>query len=205
MASELEKWDDRWSRAGQWAGQEPCAFLVEALPWLPRGDALELAIGGGRNAVFLAARGWQVTGLDQSAAALAKTEELARQRGVAIAGGGPGIPKQPDARRGGSLRLVQADLESTTLEPESCHALLCVNFLLRRLAQEMIGALRPGGVLVYETYTLDQLKYEGGPRNPEYLLRPGELREMFPSLETLFYREVSAGKGIASLLAHRPA
>ncbi len=203
MASELDKWEDRWSRAGQWAGQEPCAFLVEALPWLPRGDALEVAVGGGRNAVFLAAQGWQVTGLDQSTAALEKTAALACERGVAITDEGHRTPRHPDTRKGGSLRLIQADLEKTPIAAESCHMLVCVNFLLRPLAQAMVRALRPGGVLVYETYTTAQSKYEGGPRNLDYLLRPGELREMFSELDVLFYREVDAGKGIASLLARK--
>ncbi len=200
MSSDLDKWEERWSRPGQWAGEAPAAFLIEILPLLPHGDVLDLAVGGGRNAVFLAENGWHVTGIDQAAAALEKTAAWAEQRGLRTYRG-----RIPSA---GSLRpreihLVQADLASSLLPKSSFDAVVCLNFLLRSLAGEIIHSLRPGGRLVYETYTLDQLNFEGGPRNSEFLLRPGELKELFAGLDVVFYREVSAGKGIASLLARK--
>jgi hypothetical protein len=67
----------------------------------------------------------------------------------------------------------------------------------------MQDALVAGGVLLFETYTRAQLEFDGGPKNPEYLLHCGELRTAFPRLQTLFYRELRAGKGIASLLARK--
>jgi hypothetical protein len=67
----------------------------------------------------------------------------------------------------------------------------------------MARALRPDGVLMFETYTRAQLEFAGGPRNPAYLLETGELREAFPELRVVFYRELRAGQGIASLLAQK--
>jgi hypothetical protein len=58
-------------------------------------------------------------------------------------------------------------------------------------------------VLLFETYTVAQLDFDGGPRNAKYLLEHGELRTAFPGLRSLFYRELRAGKGIASLIARK--
>jgi hypothetical protein len=58
-------------------------------------------------------------------------------------------------------------------------------------------------MLLFETHTVAQLDFAGGPRNPEYLLDLGELRAAFPGLRSLFYRELRAGKGIASLIAQK--
>jgi len=60
-------------------------------------------------------------------------------------------------------------------------------------------------VLLFETFTQAQLEFAGGPRNPEHLLEMGELRNAFPELRVLFYGELRAGQGIASLLAQKPA
>jgi hypothetical protein len=80
---------------------------------------------------------------------------------------------------------------------------VCVQFLQRSLFPQITSALRPNGVLLLETYTRAQLEFPGGPRNPAYLLEIGELREAFPSLCVLFYRELRAGQGIASLVARK--
>jgi SAM-dependent methyltransferase len=100
--------------------------------------------------------------------------------------------------------LVHADLESCTVPVAEFDVILCFYYLQRSLFAPIHHALRPGGMLVYESYTLDQLNFPGGPHNPEHLLNPGELREAFRGLQTLFYREFRVGKGIASLLARRP-
>ena len=67
----------------------------------------------------------------------------------------------------------------------------------------MARALEPGGMLLFETFTQARLSCAGGPRNAAYLLGLGELRTSFPELHVLFYRELYAGQGIASLVAER--
>jgi tellurite methyltransferase len=82
--------------------------------------------------------------------------------------------------------------------------ILCLRYLQRSHFQMMARVLKPGGMLLFETFTRAQLTYSGGPRNPAYLLESGELRTAFPELHLLFYRELNAGQGIASLVAQRP-
>lgn len=196
-----EQWEERFARPGYWVGAEPAPFLVEALPFLPRGRAIDVASGEGRNAVLLAVRGWQVTAIDRASAGHAKTEALAAERGVATSR--RSFAEWQQARNG--LVLVEADLERVALPAAAFDAVVCINFLERSLFPAMERALRPGGVLVYQTYTVHQLDYPEGPRDLQYLLQPDELRNAFPALETLYYSESNSGKGIACLLARRPA
>ncbi len=198
--SEAAKWQERFQRPGYWAGAEPAPILREVLPLLPpRGRALELAMGEGRNAVWLAQHGWRVAGVEQSAAGLDKAETLARERRVPCWRPAAGAPVA--APRDPGLSLVQADVEQLALPPGAFDAILVVNFLLRPLLPRIAAAAGAGAFLLYETYTTEQLRFEGGPRNHAYLLEPGELRAAFSSLDLLFYRETNAGKGMATLLA----
>ncbi|MHB8502696.1 MAG: methyltransferase domain-containing protein, partial [Candidatus Acidiferrales bacterium] len=102
------------------------------------------------------------------------------------------------------IRLIQANLEDKQLPDASFSVILCLQYLQRSLFRQMARAVQPGGLLLFETFTRAQLNYSGGPRNPAYLLEPGELRAAFPELHVLFYRELNAGQGIASLVAQKP-
>jgi len=201
MPQNAQEWDHRYRQPGYWAGTEPAEFLRDVLPLLPHGTTLDLACGEGRNAVFLAARGWCVLAVDRSRPALEKAEVLAREAGVPALWGAPG---RLAARSAHPLTLLETDLESSALPARQFDVVLCFNYLQRSLLSALPRLLRPHGLLVYETYTLAQLQFAKGPRNPEFLLRPDELRVAFPTLEILFYREIVAGKGIASLLARKP-
>ena len=202
MPNSVHEWDARHRSGAEIPGDEPAAFLREALPLLPQGRALDLAMGAGCNAVFLAENGWRVTGVDWSAAALEKAEALARARGVSVEVEKTAGRKGPQASPG--LLLVLADLEHRRLPVSQYDLVICIRYLQRSLFALIQAALRPGGVAVFETYTTDQLRFAGGPRNPDFLLKPGELRIAFPALETLFYRELCAGQGIASIVARKP-
>jgi SAM-dependent methyltransferase len=121
-----------------------------------------------------------------------------------------GIPIRRISRTEGIVKhvhrgidLAQADLEQLELPESTFELILCVQYLQRSLFPRLQRALRPGGVLLFETFTQAQLEFKGGPRNPEYLLKAGELRNAFPELRLLFYRELRAGQGIASLLAQK--
>ena len=100
--------------------------------------------------------------------------------------------------------MAHADLLRAELPENSFELILCIHYLQRSLFPQFSRALRPGGVLLFETYTRAQLGFAGGPRNPEYLLEAGELRDAFPNLRVIFYRELCAGQGIASLVAQKP-
>ena len=134
------------------------------------GAVVDLACGRGRNALPLARRGIPVTGLDRNAEHLAELAATVRAEGLPIG-------------------LARADFEAPgsqlPLGPKSCAALLVCRYLHRPLCPALEEALRPGGWLLYETFTVHQRKLGHGPRNPDFLLSDGELPELFPRLETV--------------------
>ncbi|HEX2662575.1 MAG TPA: class I SAM-dependent methyltransferase [Candidatus Acidoferrum sp.] len=194
-------WDAKHSLAAREAAEAPAGILAELCPLLPTGAALDLACGRGRNAIFLAEHGRPVTAVDWSAAALDLLEKRAQALHLPVRRI-QRIEKAKQARAG--IDLVLADLESAQLEVNGYFLILCVRYLQRSLFPQICGALRPGGMLLFETYTKAQLDFPGGPRNPAHLLDKGELRKAFPELQTVFYRELRAEQGIASLAARKP-
>ena len=149
------------------------------------GPVADLACGRGRNAVEVGSWGLPVVGVDRNRKFL--TELQQRTRGT-------------------SVRAVRADLESAAplpLAPGSCGAVLVFRFLYRPLAPRLETLLAPGGVLLYETFTVAQLERPGGPKNPAFLLGPSELAGLFPGLETLSWED-DASSGLARLAARRP-
>jgi tellurite methyltransferase len=186
MASAAE-WDARF-RSGYHTGTVPDPFLVSAqeyLDLLPAGsEALDLACGSGRHAVWLAQRKLRVTAVDLSAEALAKVRLHAKERAVAV-------------------QVRQADLESPDFALETaCFDLIIGFFFLHRpLFPELVRALRPGGLLIYKTYTTDQLRYPGRPRHPMHLLEPNELLRLIEGLRVWRYEECWQGRGTAAVVA----
>jgi len=158
-------------------------------PTAPR--AIDLACGAGRNAVYLAERGWDVTACDVSLEGLRAAQTLARKRGV-------------------SLRLFCQDLETAQLPVEHFDLVLCFFYLQRELFPQIKAALRPGGFVVFKTYTTDQLRFPGRPRHALHMLRPQELLAAFQDFrvwvyqETL-YQETLRGRGVAQLIAQKPS
>ena len=201
MPSSQSEWDAKHSLAAKEATEAPAGILTELWPLLPAGAALDLACGRGRNALFLAEHGRHVTGVDWSGAALDILEERAKSLKIPARR----ILRIDEARpltRAG-IGLLQVDLETVTLPVNRYSLILCVRYLQRSLFPQICRALRPGGMLLFETYTKAQLDFSGGPRDPAHLLNPGELREAFPELEVVFYRELRAEEGIASLAARK--
>lgn len=178
-------WEARYRRPGYWCGDEPVPYLREHLDELPRGTALDLAMGEGRNAVFLAQNGFSVTGIEKSATGISKARARAQEAGV-------------------QLNLIEADLEDYTVPTEQFDAVLCFFYLQRDLFPQMEAALKRGGALIMETYTVEQLQFARGPRRREYLLEPNELYQAFRHLRIAHYREVVRDeRAVASLLAYR--
>ncbi|MGZ8452680.1 MAG: class I SAM-dependent methyltransferase [Candidatus Binatia bacterium] len=155
--------------------ERPSAFLREILESDAGmglgGTALDIACGKGRNAIYLAQRGFAVTALDISAGALAEGRRRARQQDLLI-----------------DWHLC--DLEASALAPGAGDFDLIINFnyLQRSLFQPMRQAVKPGGHVIFETYLIDQAAV-GHPKNPDYLLRHNELLECFGDFRVLFYRE----------------
>jgi SAM-dependent methyltransferase len=173
----------------------PSEFLLEELPRLrgaaALGPVLDLACGRGRNALAAAAAGIAAVGIDRDRGALAALSAEARVRGARLA-------------------AIRADLESglgIPVRPGSCGGILAFRFLFRPLAPAIEAALAPGGLLLYETFTVHQRSLGYGPVNPAFLLSPGELPRLFPGLEVLAAWEgTTAGErpeALARLCARR--
>jgi SAM-dependent methyltransferase len=166
----------------------PAAWLVDHLDLLsPEGRVLDVACGRGRHALFLAAAGFRVTAVDRDADAIHDLRAVARERGL-------------------DVEAEVLDLE-TTPPPDLGHArydaIVVVNYLHRPLFPALLEALAPGGVLVYETFTIHQAA-RGRPTNPAFLLQLGELARLVAPLATLREREGDfEGRFVASILATR--
>ncbi|MFN8571481.1 MAG: class I SAM-dependent methyltransferase [Gemmatimonadaceae bacterium] len=185
-----DKWSERYREASSQV-RAPSDWVLQAARQIPAGATIvDLAGGLGRHACPLATSGRSVVLIDFIPEALL----LAR-------------------RTTPSLNTVAADLWALPLANETVDALIVVNFLERELFPMLQRVLRPGGFMVYETFTLDHPVLFGGgdtrgPRSPDHLLAPGELRTLVRPMEILQYREGivddAAGKrACASVLARK--
>ena len=166
----------------------PARWLVDHQHLLPTGgSALDVAAGSGRHALWLAQRGFATRAVDRDEAALAVLRAEAARRGV-----------QVDAER------VDLEGPGVRLPASAYDVIVVVHYLHRPLFTALRDALRPGGVLVYETFTRGQAA-RGKPTNPAFLLEPGELRRLVQPLDVLVEREDDVeGKLLASVIARRP-
>lgn len=179
-----EKWDSKYSADEYITGKEPCEWLKQNAGLLNgRGDALDIAMGEGRNAVFVAALGYNVVGVDISEAGIRKARALADEKNMLFT-------------------AVQADLDNYKISENSFDLILCFNFLDRRLFPEICRGLKPGGFIFYETFTIDHLKHSSFKK--EWVLAHNELLKAFSELRVLRYREIDQEqKAVASLVAQK--
>lgn len=144
---------------------QPATLLVEHIDLLataPDKTALDVACGRGRNALYLARRGFQVTGLDRDGEGLSAARADAEARGLAV-----------------DLREADLEADGATL-PEAAFGLVCVFYFLHRpLLPAIAGAVRPGGFLVYETFLIDGHTRWGTPGRKEFALDHNELLDAF--------------------------
>ncbi len=142
------------------------------------GVVVDLACGRGRHTLAAAAAAIPVVGIDRNRALLTELREAAAQPALAV-------------------ETLLADLENPTeipLRSHCCGTVLVFRYLHRPLIPAIARVLAPGGLLVYETFTTHQRALGTGPRNPDHLLEPGELPELFSELEILDYWEGLSGE-----------
>ncbi len=162
-----EEWERR--HRGMTAGA-PEASVVEAIPVLPCGRALDIAAGTGRNSFSLARAGFSVVAVDYSAPALQAIARASRAENLKI---------EP----------VMADLDTgLPFRANRFEAVLNVNFLERKLVPELIRVLKPGGALLFDTFLDDEVGV-GHLRDPRFALGHYELRELLGDMELRRYRE----------------
>ena len=175
-------------------GITPSSFLVDNFDLLPNGLTLDLAMGEGRNAIYLATRGFDVDGVDADPQRVAQARAAARKLGAPI-------------------RAIVGNVEDGTyiIPLETYDAIVVFNYLHRPLFKDIRDGLTPGGVVVYQTFTEDQAQF-GRPKNPDHLLRDRELKQVFADWEILRYRELIGPsrrdgrmRAVAGIVARKPA
>ncbi len=177
------RWDQQHSQSQ--IGEHPGSFLRQMMEdyalVLPRGRALDIACGKGRNALYLAELGFEVVALDISAVALEQGRKRAELKRLRI-----------DWR--------QTDLEEVRLDEAAFDLVVNFNYLQRSLMGQIKRAVKSGGYVIFETYLIDQ-KEIGHPQNPAYLLGHNELLESFRDFRILYYREGKSAD--ADVVSHR--
>jgi len=190
LKADKKRWDERFGRKEFALGKEPNPFLKKHIYLLPKGKALDMATGEGRNAVFLAQNGFEVDAVDISEKGLRKARKLAREKGVKV-------------------NALLVDLDHYQIERERYDLIANFYFLKRRLIPKIREGLKKGGKVIFETYLLEHRKLAtGGPKQAKYFLKPNELLRLFKDFRILFYREgiIREGgkrKAVASLIAEK--
>jgi dihydroneopterin aldolase len=180
------------------ADPPPAQFLARQLHRLPKGKVLDVASGSGRHALFLASLGYQVEAVDRDEQALAQLSADARAQHLTSIGSRV-------------LDLEQLSPRELNLGHEAYDAILVFFYLTRPLFPHLINALKPGGVLMYETFTIDNHLRHNHPKRQEFCLAPNELLRLTSGLRILHYDEGphDGGRGsepvyTAQLVAHKP-
>ena len=154
----------------------PAQFLTQQLHRLPKGKALDVAAGSGRHSLYLASHGYHVDAIDRDEQAMAQLAATAKQRHFP------------------NLHVRTIDLERATDErpefPKHEYDVIVVFFYLHRaLFPSLIESLKPNGVLIYETFTIDNYLRHHHPRRWEFCLAQNELLRLTSTLRVLFYDE----------------
>jgi SAM-dependent methyltransferase len=162
----MPDWDERYKR-GEHANDEPHPLVVEFASKLKPGRALDVACGAGRHAIWLAERGWRVTAVDNSRAAIEILRQRASEKGLVI-----------------DSRIADLERHEFTIEPGSYGLILNCCYLQRDLFPAIKAGVRVGGAVIAVIAMVDD-DPNVKPMNPAFLLKPGELRAEFEGYELL--------------------
>jgi tellurite methyltransferase len=164
-----KKWDGIYANQAN-TPLATAAVLAAHTFLLPKtGIALDLACGLGANALLLAEYGLEVQAWDISAVAVAKVQQAADTKGLKVV-------------------TQQVDIQKNALPENSFDVIVIARFLDRTLCREIMAALKPEGLLFYQTYTRQKIT-DSPPHNPDFLLAENELLSLFSPLKVIFYQE----------------
>lgn len=189
MNDDRRRWEQRYATRDEARVDAPSAFLEQQIDRIARGPALDLACGAGRQAIHLARHGFTVDAIDIAITGLRHAQHAARRQQLPI-------------------RFIQADLDHFALAQDHYALAVNVRFLHRGLWPALKRCTRPSGIVLCETFTIDQAAI-GHPSNPAYLLAHDELLHAFADFEVLTYTEglfqtETGPSHLARLLARRP-
>ncbi len=190
MKDERTSWNQRYQERSH-SSLEPDPFLVDSYEefihplFAQGGSALDVAGGVGRHSVWLAQRDWRVRLVDISEVGIARAQENA--------GNFPG-----------RIDFEVGDVSNFTADNKQYDLVLVFFYLQREVFPELLKALRPGGLLLYKTYTRLHPKFGRGPTHPMHLLEQNELLRAFPELTVLHYHETVRERGVAEFLGRKP-
>jgi tellurite methyltransferase len=183
--SEEEKsnWEKRYSDDGYEPRQAPSALLTEWVDDRLPGRALELACGRGRNAMYLAAKGYAVTAIDISPRAITLADHMAREKGLKI-------------------DWIVADLDTYPIQGRYDLIVISFFYVNKNMVPPIINALKSGGMLLYENHMLAPSTADEAHKH-RFHLKPGELKQLFEELKIIHYeeRQVDGEGGRPSYLA----
>lgn len=182
------RWDAKYAQRSPASELSADAWLIESTEPIPPGRALDLATGLGHNAIWLATQGWSVDAVDVSPNGLRLAARMADRHRVAVG-------------------WVAADLDHIDLPSEAYDLVVVFRFLERTRLPELISqTLRPGGLLVYETFNVrHRERFPGAIRNPAFLLECGELPGLFPQLDPISFVDIDMVHSSVSRLLARKA
>lgn len=190
LKSDQKRWDKKFGEKEFALGKGPNPFLKRHIVFLPRGKALDIATGEGRNAIYLAEQGFDVDAVDISKVGLMRARKLAKEAGVKV-------------------RTLHADLDTYPIKEGEYDLITNFYFLKRSLVPKIKRGLKKGGKVVFETYILDHRNLAtSGPKQAKYFLKSNELLRLFHRFRILCYREGifrerGKEKAIASLIAEK--
>jgi tellurite methyltransferase len=188
-ADQRERWNEKYRTSPEsWVEPDeflPWTFRMFIQPAFPNGGSgLDFAGGAGRHALWLAQQGWDVTLIDISETGV----EQARQKAGLLA------PR---------IHFVVDDLTHFHAAQTQFDVVMGFYYLDRAIFPEIVRSVRLGGLLLYKTYTLEQLKLATGPKDPSRLLASGELSRLAAGLHVLWEQEITGEKATAEIVARK--
>lgn len=169
--AKLNKWNEAYHNADISSATPAQVLRDNAFLLASGGDALDLACGRAGNAIFLAKKGFKVDAIDISPVALQQVQNFSDQQKLAITS-------------------TVRDIEKQGLDNNKKYDVIVVSYFLNRaLFPNILKALKPAGLLFYQTWSQLRTDNKKGPSNPAFCLEEGELLTLCTSMRTLYYRE----------------
>jgi SAM-dependent methyltransferase len=170
-------WDDRYSKQENAYGRQPNDFLMECLSSIPKGNALSLGEGQGRNAIYLAKSGFNVTAVDSSNVAANQAMQFAKEEQV-------------------NIKYTQMNLSSYVIKTAYWQLIISIychmpSQIRQPIHQKVVDGLSKGGYFLLESFSPEQIHNQtGGPKNPDMLPSLDTLKAELPGLTFITARQV---------------